>query len=333
VAAGLPEPVGLAFGPDGRLYVALRQGGRVVSLAQPAEAGAAVETTTVIAGLSGPSDVAFRGDELWIVDSRRLVRARLPFDGGESRLPDITLDSLAFSATSIAFVPGLGGPLVAVAETCDGCGEGEPRQGAILHVGAGTSASYVWATGFRHVGALAVQPVIGAVWATETGRSDLGRGLPVDELNAVHRGRHYGWPYCFGYRVPAPEYADPARCDRTEPPAIAFPAASVPSGIAFYTGDAFPPDYHGDAFVVLAGAASPLSRSAARVVRVRFVDGRPVGVESFISGWLERGGSTGRPARLAVGPDGALYISDDLGGRIWRAVYDGGRGPDRARRE
>jgi glucose/arabinose dehydrogenase len=122
--------------------------------------------------------------------------------------------------------------------------------------------------------------------------------------------------------VPNPEYADPARCDRTEPPILTFPARSSPRGIAFYTGDMFPPEYRGDAFVALRGSSSGSVPVGYKVIRVRVESGRPAAVEDFIWGWLGQGGEVlGRPVQPLVGRDGALYVSDDYGGRVWRVTY------------
>jgi glucose/arabinose dehydrogenase len=159
--------------------------------------------------------------------------------------------------------------------------------------------------------------------------------LPPDELNVVRRGDHYGWPYCYGGRVPNPEFGDPRRCDVTAPPVFSFPAHSGPQGIAFYTADMFPAEYHGDAFVALGGSADgdPFL-SGFKVVRVRVAAGRPVGFEDFVTGWLGGAGHAwGRPVVPLVGPDGAIYVSDVVGGCIWRVSYRGAdTGPVGARR-
>ena len=162
------------------------------------------------------------------------------------------------------------------------------------------------------------------LWATDVGREGLGDRLPPDELNVIRRGRHYGWPYCYGNRLPNPEFGDPDRCDVTVPPVLTFPAHSTPHGIAFYTGDRFPAEYRGDAFVALYGPPKTRwARSGFKIVRVRVEAGRPVGLESFVTGWLSEGRAWGRPAVPLVGPDGALYVSDVDSGRVWRVSYRG----------
>ncbi len=103
---------------------------------------------------------------------------------------------------------------------------------------------------------------------------------------------------------------------------LTFPAHSDPTGLAFYTAQAFPPAYRGDAFVALHGSEGGSPLAGYRVVRVRVEGGRPRAWEDFLTGWIGPGGQVyGRPVQPLVGPDGALYVSDDYGGRIWRVRY------------
>jgi glucose/arabinose dehydrogenase len=176
----------------------------------------------------------------------------------------------------------------------------------------GDTVGQVWARGLQRVTALSVNPQTGELWAADAGRGDLGADVPTGELNILSRGRHYGWPYCHGPRVPAPEYSDPRRCDATERPVHLLPAGSAPAGLLLYAGDAFPASYRGDAFVALTGPAP-------RIGRLRLAAGRPAVLERFVSGWAD----AGYPQTLAVAPDGSLYVTDPRGGRIWRVFYTG----------
>ena len=120
---------------------------------------------------------------------------------------------------------------------------------------------------------------------------------------------------------PNPEYAG-FNCSGVEPPALAVQAHSAPLGLAFYTGTQFPAEYQGDAFMTYHGSWNRSVPTGAKVVRVRVQNGRPVSVEDFVTGWqLPDGSRWGRPVGLVVAADGALLISDDSGGRIWRVKY------------
>ena len=342
-AERLEGPRGLAFGPGGDLYVTLTRRGSVVRLIDADGDGRADSTVSVIEGLDRPSGIAWRGQELWIAETGRVVR--LHRAAIEARAapppPEVVIDSLPaggqhFTRT-IVFDPSGRYVLVSIGSSCNVCREEDPRRAAIVRYpvrggsggggrGGRGGGGEVLARGLRNAVGLAFNPETGELWATDNGRDWLGDDLPPDEVNAVHRGRNYGWPECYGNRVPDPEYGSPARCAGTEPPILTLPAHNAPLGIAFYTGSAFPEDYHGDAFIALHGSWNRSVRSGYKVVRVRVRSGRPVAAQDFVSGWLTQGGLVwGRPVQPLVGPDGALYLTDDYGGRIWRIVYEGQR--------
>jgi len=134
-------------------------------------------------------------------------------------------------------------------------------------------------------------------------------------------GKWYGWPQCYLPGKPNPEYPG-FDCSGVEPPAITDTAHSAPLGLAFYTGTMFPAAYQGDAFMTYHGSWNRSVPSGAKVVRVRVQSGRPTAIEDFVTGWqLADGLRWGRPVGLLVMPDGALLVSDDDGGRIWRITY------------
>ena len=128
-------------------------------------------------------------------------------------------------------------------------------------------------------------------------------------------------PQCYLPGRPNPEYRT-ADCSGVEPPARTFQAHSAPLGLAFYTGAMFPADFQGDAFMTYHGSWNRSVPTGAKVVRVHVQNGLPNAIEDFVAGWQLVGGSSwGRPVGLLVAPDGALLVSDDLGGRIWRVSY------------
>ena len=195
-----------------------------------------------------------------------------------------------------------------------------------------------WATGLRNAEALGVQPGTGAVWAAIHGRDQLGRNWgfsdetnannPAEELVQVSEGDDIGWPYCYysndaKRKVLAPEYGGDGkavgRCATAKAPAIAFPGHWAPMALQFYPGDQFGATYAGGLFLTFHGSwnRAPLPQEGYRVVFAPFADGKPVGTyQTFATLTGERF----RPVGLAVGKDGALFVSDDGSGRIWRIV-------------
>ncbi len=161
------------------------------------------------------------------------------------------------------------------------------------------------------------------MWAVVNGRDFLGDDLPPEILVRVVRGGFYGWPFCYGNRVPDPSLGAPERCRTMVAPALEMQAHSAPLGVAFYRAAAFPGHYRGGLFVAFHGSWNRTTPTGYKVVYVPFRGGEPAGpAEDFATGWLEPGGSAwGRPVDPVVAPDGSLYLTDDASGGIYRFRY------------
>ena len=211
-----------------------------------------------------------------------------------------------------------------------------------------------WMTGIRNAMGLALDPSSGRMFATQHGRDQLfqnwpafyderaGAEKPAEEMVEVERGRDYGWPACYfdgdaKHLVQAPEYGGDGKkvgtCATKTPPVVWFPGHWAPMSLAFYSGKAFPAHYRDGAFIAFHGSwnRAPLPQQGFRVVFVPFTNGQPNGAfETFANGFnpeldsSEQSRSGYRPTGLVVAPDGALYVTDDTHGRIWRIVYRGG---------
>ncbi|MFQ5409037.1 MAG: PQQ-dependent sugar dehydrogenase, partial [Anaerolineales bacterium] len=167
-------------------------------------------------------------------------------------------------------------------------------------------------------------PETGALWVTNNGRDLLGDDLPPETIYVVQEGVDYGWPYCHSGWLVDPEFGFNGACDGVPAPAVEMQAHSAPLGLAFYTGAAFPDEYHGDLFVAFHGSWNRSIPTGYKVVRIPIRDGAVNGpAEDFATGWLDETTDevSGRPVGVAVGPDGALYVSDDKGGFIYRIAY------------
>lgn len=302
----------LTLGPGNAVYASRPAAGDILKLPDTDRDGVADSVITVARDLAAPFGIAFRGDTMYVAEERAVRR----FDPGAAapvaivpRLPG----GSGHSTRTIVF--GADGRLyVSVGSSCNLCDEIDSMRATVLQFRRDGSGGRVFARGLRNSVGLAVHPTTGELWATNNDRDNLGEDLPPERINIVTDGRDYGWPRCYLPGEPNPEY-DGADCSTVEPPAITFQAHSAPLGIAF----------HGDtaAFVAFHGSWNRSVPTGAKVVRVAVQDGRPVAVDDFIVGWQRPDGSRwGRPVGLVVTADGALLVSDDMGGTIWRITYE-----------
>ncbi|HXS20434.1 MAG TPA: c-type cytochrome [Steroidobacteraceae bacterium] len=221
-----------------------------------------------------------------------------------------------------------------------------------LHQKFSPAARY--ATGIRNADGIVVDPTGHNVYSTQQGRDQLGQNwpklftpqqgayLPSEEVMHIVQGGDYGWPYCYydGVRrelMLAPEYGGNGRkvgvCARKLDPFAAFPAHWAPNDMSFYSGKQFPSQYRGGIFVAFHGSwnRAPFPQQGYNVVFQPVADGKASGscvifAEGFAEGQKDPGAAAHRPSGLAVGPHGALYVADDVRGRIYKIVYRGGPG-------
>ena len=172
---------------------------------------------------------------------------------------------------------------------------------------------------------MAINPWNNQVWVTNNGRDLLGDNTPPETIYALHDGGNYGWPFCQAGDIIDPELGHPGDCNGVVQPLIKMQAHSAPLGLAFYTATQFPRRYHG-LFVAFHGSWNRSIPTGYKVVFIPLnAEGQVSGsAQDFATGWLlDNNDAVGRPVGLAVGPDGALYVSDDKAGMIYRITYGG----------
>ncbi len=214
----------------------------------------------------------------------------------------------------------------------------------------GPAARY--ATGIRNAVAMTLAPD-GQLWVAQHGRDQLFQNwgekftaaqsaeLPAEELFPVRQGDDFGWPYCYydptqQKLVLAPEYGGDGRtvgrCAQKKGPVAAFPAHWAPMAVLFYTGRQFPARYRDGVFVSFHGSwnRAPLPQAGYQVAFLPLRGGRAAGAhETFADGFAggadrrQPGQALHRPVGLAQSPDGGIYVTDDVRGRIWKIVYVG----------
>jgi glucose/arabinose dehydrogenase len=153
----------------------------------------------------------------------------------------------------------------------------------------------------------------------------MGDDLPPDELNHAPRaGMHFGFPYCHGGTIPDPEFSRGRDCSEFAAPARQLGPHVAAIGMRFYTGALFPEEYRGQIFFAEHGSWNRSHKIGYRVMRVELDGDRAVSYEVFASGWLQGEEAWGRPVDVQVMPDGALLVSDDEAGVIYRISYGSG---------
>jgi len=310
----------LALGPGNAVYASQPASGLVVKLTDRNNDGVADTVATIARGLHGPFGLAFRGDTLYVAEERDVIR----FDPGRTASVTVVPRIPAGGHTTRTIVFGSDGKMyVSVGSSCNLCDERDSMRAAVTQFNPDGSGGRVFAKGLRNTVAMAFNPTTGELWGGNNDRDNLGDDIPPEHVNVIKDGRNYGWPQCYLPGKANPEYGS-ADCSQVEPPVITVQAHSAPLGLAFYTGTQFPRDYRGDAFMTLHGSWNRTVPTGAKVVRIQ-VDSsgrRATGVDDFIGGWQRPDGSRwGRPVGLLVMPDGALLVSDDMGGKIWRVTY------------
>jgi glucose/arabinose dehydrogenase/cytochrome c551/c552 len=214
---------------------------------------------------------------------------------------------------------------VSIGSTCNVCIEKDPRRAAMVRYQPDGSGEEIFATGLRNAVGFDWRPEDGQIYATDNGRDLLGDDFPPCELDRVVKGGFYGWPIANGNRVPDPDFGkgQQARIAESIPPVHGFRAHNAPLGITFLRGEGVPAAYRGAAVVALHGSWNRTRKDGYKVVSLHWgPDGR-IDERDFLTGFLGSSDDDvfGRPVDVAEGPDGAVYVSDDHAGSIYRVQW------------
>jgi glucose/arabinose dehydrogenase len=331
VFAQAPHARMMAFSPGGVLLVTDTTDGKVFAFPDAKNSGQAQRTVTVIQELNAPHGIAFHNGKLYVAETNQLQR----YDWDESQLRVGNGHVIARYAgggnhftRSLLFANGK--MYVSAGSDCNVCKENDPRRAAVMEVNEDGTGERTFASGLRNAVGMALNPKTGTVWATENGRDWLGDSRPPDEVNDLGKnGGNFGWPYCYAKQIADITEIKPGddRCKNTVAPEVLIEAHSAPLGLAFYQGNMFPEEYRGSLFVALHGSWNRSIPTGYKIMRVRIgKEGEAGEKEDFITGWIHPGEThkgvwMGRPVDIVVGPDGAMYISDDAAGVIYRVTW------------
>ncbi|WP_217576903.1 sorbosone dehydrogenase family protein [Mesorhizobium sp. GbtcB19] len=359
VASGIDNPRVVRVAPNGDLFVADSQANQVRVYRLADGSARPAETTVFAKGLTRPYGIAFYppGDKpqwVYVANSNSVVR--FPYRDGDleaSGKPETIVAKIPANhhwTRDIAFSPDGKTLYLSVgsgSNTAEDMG-GKPK-GGVEDWAKSQPLGAAWgseegradvlafdpegknrrtvATGLRNCSGMTVQPATGALWCVVNERDELGDNVPFEYATAVKEGAFYGWPWYYigDNEDPRHKGARPDLAGKVTLPDVLIQAHSAPLNIAFYDGGNFPADYKGDAFVTLHGSWNRDVRTGYKVVRLRFKDGKPTGeYDDFATGFVIADDAVwGRPVGIAVAKDGALILTEDGNGTIWRITYGG----------
>lgn len=328
-SSAVPDARSLALGEYGTVFVGTRKAGKVYALTDRNGDGIADHRYIIARGLNMPNGVAFYQGALYVAENQRIIR----FPDIEARLgnpprPEVIFDALPTKRHHgwryLAAGPD-GRLYVSIGAPCNICDEGLPF--ATIHRLRPDGSDFeVYAAGVRNSVGLTWHPDSGAMWFTDNGRDWMGDNLPPDELNrAASKGLHFGYPYRHGKGISDPEFGTKTPEQTFTPPALELGAHVAALGLRFYTGPMFPASFKNRLFIAEHGSWNRSTPVGYRIVAAQVEDGKVSGHEVFASGWLYGGRKWGRPVDVLVMPDGALLVSDDVHGAVYRISYRVGK--------
>ncbi len=359
VASGPAGPCVIRVAPNGDLFVADSEANTIRVYRVASGSARPVKSETYASGLNKPFGIAFYPlgpNPEWVYVANTDGVIRFPYENGDlkaSGKPEEIVEKipsthhwtrdLVFSpdgkrmflsvgsgsnvAQDMFPEPQIEGGLKAWKKTkpLGAAWDTEERRADVLSFTPEGKDEKIFATGLRNCAGLTVQPATGELWCAVNERDEIGDDAPLEYATHIKEGAFYGWPWFYigGNEDPHHKGERPDLKDKVTVPDVLIEAHSAPLQIAFYDGDSFPTEYKGDAFVTLHGSWHRGQRSGNKVVRLRFKDVKPTGeYEDFLTGFvISNEKAWGRPVGIAVGQDGALFVTEDGSGSIWRVSY------------
>ena len=325
-ASGLPGGRAMALSGDGKkVYVGTRVIGRVYEVT---DAGDRRSVRVVVDKLTMPAGVAFKDGALWVFAIDKVLR----FDGIENN-PNVQPQDLTakfdlppqqhHNWKYVAFGPD-GKLYVPFGAPCNIC---EPTQeyAQIRRYNADGSGKEVIARGVRNTVGFDWHPRTKELWFTDHGRDWMGEDKPHDELNRISKtGLNFGFPYCHAEGVADPDVKKAEPCKGVTKPVVLMGPHTAVMGVKFYTGNMFPASYKETMFIARRGSWNRTKLSGFDVVTVKpGADGKAGKATPFLTGFMDPKANDfwGRPVYLVQMPDGALLVSDEQNGAIYRISY------------
>jgi len=348
-ATGLDNPRLLRVAPNGDLFLAESETGKIKVFRGVSADGKPQQTSVFATGLHQPFGIAFypsgpNPQYVFIGDTDEIVR--FPYQSGDlvARGPQENIVELPGGGRlrggghwtrDLIFSPD-GSKLFASVGSHSNVDDSdthpeEYHRADVLEFTPTGSFVKVYASGIRNCVGEAINPTTGELWCSTNERDGLGNNLVPDYITHVQEGGFYGWPW-FYYHGPSGGLQDPRHMGRHPElqakvitPDILLNPHFASLELFFYTGSQFPAEFKGDGFAAEHGSWNRAQRAGYEVVRLPMKNGHASGeYEDFLTGFVTPAGSVwGRPVGVAQAADGSLFVSDDGSKSIWHVTYTG----------
>jgi glucose/arabinose dehydrogenase len=344
-ATDLGNPRLLRTAPNGDLFLADSDGGKILVFRGVTGDGKARQTGVFATGLSQPFGIAFfppGPNPKWMYVGNTDSVVRFPYQNGDlksrgaaEKLADIpgggrlrggghwTRD-IVFSKDGTRMLVSVGSH--SNVDDSDTHPEEYHRADVLQFMPEGKFEK-VYAWGIRNCVGEAINPITGALWCSTNERDALGDNLVPDYITHVEEGGFYGWPWYYmgGHQDPRHAGKHPELKSKVLVPDVLLQPHFASLEMLFYDGWQFPAEYKGDVFAAEHGSWNRQKRAGYEVIRAPLENGKATGeYEDFLTGFVTADGRVwGRPVGVAVAQDGSLFVSDDGSKSIWHVIYTG----------
>lgn len=339
---GLDTPRTIATAPNGDLFVAESNPGRIRVLRGFSADGKVVTSEVFASDLTLPYGIAFyppgqNPQYVYIGNTNSIVR--FPYKNGDLKATGPSQPvvasipggakyggghwtrSLVFSNDGKKLYAGVG------SRANVGDGASETNRADVLEFNPDGTGQRIYASGVRNASGLAMHPETGQLWVAVNERDALGDDLVPDYVTHIQEGGFYGWPWYYMGPNQDPRFAGkhPELKEKVIVPDVLLQSHSAPLTLTFYEGNQFPAEYRGDLFVTSHGSWNRAHRTGYKVMRVYTPNGKATGeYEDFVTGFVVDDANVwGRPVGVTVASDGALVFTDDASNSVWRVTYTG----------
>jgi glucose/arabinose dehydrogenase len=337
-AAGLEGPRQIRRAPNGDFFVAETRAGQILVFRGRGQDGKPEQMSVFATGLRQPFGIAFLplgANPHWVYIGNTNAVVRFPYRSGDLKAAGAAevivpeLPTGGHSTRDVVFSQDGKRMFVAVGSQSNvddpEVNKGEYHRANILEYTPEGKFVDVYASGIRNPVGLGINPKTGELWCSTNERDALGDNLVPDYVTHVQQGGFYGWPWYYmgDHQDPRHDGKHPELKGKILVPDVLVSPHNASLGLTFYDGRQFPPEFSGDLFAAEHGSWNRANRTGYEVIRVPLKDGRATGeFQDFLTGFVTPDGQVwGRPVGVAVGEDGALFVTDDGSHSIWRVSY------------